>query len=399
MDSSFFSANRQALLKKLQNGALVVITGYEEMQRMHDSANSFEQEANFLYLTGLAKPGWWLILDGTHGTQWLVSPEVTEMQAVFDGEADPEEIYSTTGIKTILSRDEALRRLRQLVKHHSIVYTTEQPSYLKDHAHFQLNTAQPDLKKVLERIFDKVQICNKELAVLRTKKQPVEIAAIQRAINVTVSAFKELLPKIQFLKNEYELEAVMTYEMRRRGSRHAYDPIVASSINACTLHYGANTDRLIKKSLVLFDVGARVDGYAADISRTYAYGTATKRQKAVHHAVVTAQNECIALLKPGLSFKEYDEKCENIMIQSINDLGLSTDKYREYFPHAMGHGLGINVHDVLVGYESFEPGMVLTVEPGIYIREEAIGVRIEDDILITDKGHRNLSAGLSTSLG
>lgn len=398
MDQAFFSANRQALLARLGGGSLVVVTGYGEVQRSNDAAYAFEQEANFWYLTGVEHPGWWLILDGLHGTEWLVSPELSDAQQVFDGGFDPDTITKTSGIKTILGRDEAQRRLRQLVKHHSMAYTTEQPSYLRDHAHFQLNAAQSDLKKMLERTFQNVQLCTKELAALRTIKKPEEVTAIQKAIKVTETALKAMLANISDAKYEYELEAAITYEMRRQGAAHAYDPIVASGLNACTLHYGANSARLSKKELVLLDVGARAGGYAADISRTYALGVPSKRQQAVHAAVEGAQHEIIALLKPGLQFKEYDERCELIMKQALTGLKLSPERYRDYFPHAVGHGLGVDVHDPLAGYDALQPGMVLTVEPGLYIADEGIGVRIEDDILITDNGSKNLSSGLSTQI-
>ena len=399
MDQTFFATNRQALLDQLKKGALIVMTGYGEMQRSHDSASRFEQEANFWYLTGITQPDWWLILDGTHRTQWLVAPDIDDVKAVFDGDNDTEKMAATSGIKTVLTRDDATRRLRDLAKHHSIVYTTDQPKYLREHSHFQLNHAQTELKKALERIFQNVQTCNRELAVIRTIKQPEEIAAIEKAIKVTiraVEAMKQVLPKANY---EYELQAVLDYEIRRQGAwGHAYDPIVAGGINACTLHYNKNDDRLNKRSLLLLDVGARVDGYAADISRTYGLGTPTKRQQQVYEAVRVAQKSCISLMRPGLSFSEYEENSESIMKQALQSIGLSTEKYRQYFPHAMGHGLGVDVHDALAGYESMQPGMVITVEPGIYIREEAIGVRIEDDILITENGSRNLSAALSTAL-
>lgn len=399
MDQTFFAGNRQALLTALKRGALVVVTGYEEMQRGNDAAASFDQEANFWYLTGVEKPGWWLILDGAHGTEWLVAPELTESQKVFDGGVDADLIKKRSGVRTILDRDEATRRLRQLVKYHSMVYTTEQPKYLRDHAHFQLNNAQSELKKLLERTYQNVQICNKELATLRTIKQPAEIAAIQRAINLTTAAFTQMRTQLTKAKYEYELEAVLSHEMRRKGARHAYDPIIAAGPNACTLHYGANQDKLIKKQLVLLDVGARVDGYAADISRTYSVGQPTKRQRDIHQAVQLAQTEIIGLLKPGLTFQAYEERVEQIMKAALVNLKLSTDRYREYFPHAIGHGLGVDVHDPLAGYDVFATGMVVTVEPGLYVRDEGIGVRIEDDILITENGHRNLSRALSTELG
>ena len=399
MDTTFFTANRQALLDRLKKGALVVITGYGEMQRTYDSAARFEQEANFWYLTGVDSPDWWLVLNGTHGTEWLVEPDMSETQRIFDGGVSAEQVRAASGIKTVLTRDEALRRLRALTKHHSMVYTTEQPTGLREHAHFQLNHAQSELKKTLERIFQNVQVCNRELAVLRTIKQPSEIAAIEKAIKITAVALDRMKDTLVTAKYEYELQATLDYEIRRQGAwGHAYDPIVASGQNACTLHYNRNDQKIAKKNLVLLDVGARVDGYAADISRTYALSQPTKRQQAVHDAVREAQERIIALLEPGLMFTKYEEHVEMIMKSALESLGLSTDRYREYFPHAIGHGLGIDVHDTLAGYDTLQPGMVLTVEPGIYIPDESIGVRIEDDILITDSGNRNLSRSISTSI-
>jgi Xaa-Pro aminopeptidase len=286
-----------------------------------------------------------------------------------------------------------------LTKHHSVVYTTQQPLQVREHATFQLNHTQAELKKTLERLFQNVQLCNRELGQLRSIKREPEVAAIERAVALTVAGFEAMKSILQTAKHEYELAAVFDYEFRRRGGRHAYEPIIASGSNACTLHYIQNDSALRRRDLVLFDVGARVDGYAADISRTYAIGTPTKRQRQVHEAVRDAQAECIALLKPGLKFEEYHHLTERRMKTALGAIGFSEERYREYFPHALGHGLGIDVHDVLAGYDELRPGMVLTVEPGIYIREEGIGVRIEDDILITDDGHRNLTGHLSTHLG
>ena len=398
MESNFFTGNRQALLEKLNSGALVVLTNYGEMQLGNDAAAPFEPEANFWYLTGITAPDWWLVLDGDSGSEWLVAPELSETQKVFDGGVDVTKATGTSGVKTVIDRDEALRRLRQAVKHHSVVYTTEQPKWLREHGHFQLNQAQSELKKTLERIFRDVMVCNRELAMLRTIKQPVEVAAIKKAIKLTASALDAMRATLDSAKYEYELEAAVSYEFRRLGVKHAYEPIVASGLNACTLHYNTNDARLNRRDMVLLDVGARVDGYAADISRTYSLGKPTKRQQAVYDAVLRAQQQIIGLLKPGLSFKDYEAAVEDIMKNALNTLGLSVDKYRDYFPHAVGHGLGVDVHDAMAGYDSLQSGMVLTVEPGLYITEEGIGVRIEDDILITETGHENLSRGISTNI-
>ena len=146
--------------------------------------------------------------------------------------------------------------------------------------------------------------------------------------------------------------------------------------------------------------GARVGGYAADITRTYAIGTPSQREKDVHAEVEKAHRAIIDLIKPGASIKQYSASVDEIMKQALQNLNLfnTPDDYRRYFPHAVSHGLGIDVHDSLGGFETFLPGMVLTVEPGVYIPEEGIGVRIEDDILVTEDGNRNLSAALPTSL-
>ena len=175
---------------------------------------------------------------------------------------------------------------------------------------------------------------------------------------------------------------------------------MASGKNALTLHYSKNNDSLPKNGLVLIDAGARYKGYCTDITGTYAIGASTERQKAVHAAVEKAHHAIIALLGPGKSVKEYHEQVDAIMIDALKSLGLynKPEDYRKYFPHAISHGLGIDVHDPLGNPTHFQPGMVLTVEPGIYIPEEKIGVRIEDDILITQTGIENLSGDLPTGL-
>ena len=257
---------------------------------------------------------------------------------------------------------------------------------------------------MLERTFSSVVDCQKELAKLRAIKQPEEIKAIQRAVSLTVKGFNTIKDELKRALHEYELEASFSYGFKHGGGHdHAYDPIIAAGKNACTLHYIENDSKLLARQLVLMDVGARVDGYAADITRTYAKGTPTKRQIQVHQAVESAHYDIIKLLEPGLLVEDYMRSVDSRMKTALQEIGLlkdenDTDTYRKYFPHAISHGLGIDVHDSLGGARYFEPGMVLTVEPGIYIPEEGIGVRIEDDILITKTGHQNLSAKLSTAL-
>ncbi|MDB5165797.1 MAG: putative Xaa-Pro aminopeptidase [Candidatus Saccharibacteria bacterium] len=401
MKSSFFLANRKSLASTL-DGGLVVLSANSQMQRGNDAAFAFEQESNFWYLCGIEESDWWLIVDGTRGKSWLVAPEVDSVHQTFEGSLPHDEALKISGANDVISRDDALKLLRELAKKHSVVYTLgEHPQ--KDHFSFVENPAQKKLTAVLERTFSAVQDCRRELAQLRAIKQPEEIAAMKKAIRLTTQAFTFVKEKLPELKYEYEVEAEFDYYFKQHGASHAYDPIVAHGKHACTLHYAKNDAKLKKNTLLLMDIGARYGGYSADVTRTHALGTPTRRQVEIHAAVEQAHREIVQLLKPGLTISSYHAKVEDSMKRVLVRIGLLKDlqdeaTYRMYFPHAISHGLGIDTHDPLGAPEVFLEGMVLTVEPGIYIPKEGIGVRIEDDILITKTGHDNLSGRLSTGL-
>ena len=400
LDAAFFGNNRDRVYDLLKGGVLVV-PAYTQMQRGNDVAFRFEQEANFWYLTGLEYPDWLLLMDGKRRRSWLVAPHVEARHELFDGSLSRSDASHLSGIADIIDAREADSWLRQAARSHQLVYTVDTPSHA-DHFGFHLNPAIKETKDKLARIFAKVDDFRPELARLRAVKQPAEIDALQSAIDLTVSAFAAVRARLGSFHYEYEVEAAFTAAFRHSGAEgHAYDPVVATGANACTLHYVYNNAKLKKGQLLLLDIGARRGGYAADITRTYGYGALTKRQKQVHEVVAQAQREIIALIEPDLPFEDYYQLVDTIMQKALVGLKLmkSTDDpaYRTYFPHAIGHGLGIDVHDALGRPRTLQPGMVLTVEPGIYIPEEGIGVRIEDDILVTKDGHKNMSAKLSTA--
>lgn len=397
MDSTFFTGNRQTLYEKAQVDALI-LAGNVSVQRSNDASYDFEQEANFWYLTGISAPGWWLVIEETRSS--LVAPDVDEIHRIFDGSLSNEEAKNISGVDVVLSHAEGEALVASLAAGHARVSSIGEDPH-KAHYDFMLNPGPIAMLSKLQDIFDTVEDCRPDLAKLRAIKQPKEIELIRQAIELTIVGFEAIKSTIHQYSYEYEIEADFTYQFRKRGaSGHAYDPIVAAGKNACTLHYGKNQDALVTGELILLDIGARLHGYPADITRTYAYGEITERHKAVHSQVEAAHRQIIALLNPGLAVKEYFEKVDEIMLTALKNLDLIKEKsdYRKYFPHSISHGLGIDVHDSLGSPETFQPGMILTVEPGIYIPEEGIGVRIEDDILITETGHENLSEGLSTSL-
>lgn len=390
-----FRQNRARCIDALAGG-LAVLTAYDEVQGSGDEPAPFQQESNFWWLSGIERPGWKLIIDGLRSRTTLVRPHLDAVQQTFVGELSSEEAKRISGADAVIDAHDFEAELRQLAKRHTVVYEVNDRT---DYG-FMLNPASRDLSKVLQRIFPSVQSCLRQLRELRAIKQPEEIAALRQAIALTIEAFDVAKERLPHCQHEYECEAEFDYLFRRRNARHAYSPIVAGGANACTLHYSHNVGPLAAENMVLIDVGARVNGYCADITRTYGIEP-TQRQQDVHAAVVQAQQHIIELLEPNLPVADYIQQSDDIMRDALQQLGLLRDRhdqatFRRYYPHATSHGLGVDTHDSLGAPRVLRAGMVLTVEPGIYIPEEGIGVRIEDDILITPSGHDNLSASLST---
>lgn len=397
MDSRNRRDRMQRFADALQGG-LVVLSGYKQMQLAGDMAASFLQEGNMWWLTGIEEPGWKVIIDGTRKKMTLVQPHRTTAQKLFEGGMSVDDARAISGADDVIDENDFEQTLRQLRRSHPLVYTVVDG---REYG-FVVNPAQQETKAVLDRMFETVTDCGDTLAALRAIKTDDEIACMKKAAKLTCTAFADVRAKFEAYRYEYEIEADFSAGFRRHNARHAYDPIVASSSNAVTLHYGANNCRLPKRGLVLIDIGARVGGYAADVTRTYGINP-TNRQRQIHSLVESAQKKIIQLIKPGVEVRDYLLQVDEIMKDTLESAGLLSDRsdekaYRRYFPHAISHGLGVDVHDSLGKPKTLQPGMVITVEPGIYIEEEGIGVRIEDDILVTAKSHINLTGSLSTSL-
>lgn len=398
MKVDFFIQNRQRLTQALKGG-LVVVTAYDAMQRAADMAHPYQQESCFWYLTGIEQPGWKLIFDGIRNHATLVRPALTEVERIFDGDIDDQQIIDMSGADAIIAEKDMERELRQLARTHSVVSSLAFKQH--DAYRFAVNPAPSHLWNLLDRIFPRVQDCERDIARLRAIKQPEEQKQLQSAIDLTIEAFNTVKQQLESYQYEYEIAADMTHVFGRHNARHAYDPIVASGGNACTLHYIANANKLRKNHFLLIDVGANLGGYCADITRTYQIGKVSNFARDVHEALQIAQRDCIALIEPGRSVEEYSREVDRIMCRTLSDLGLIASEkdekgYRTYMPHAISHGLGIDTHDSLGRSHVLKEGMVLTVEPGIYIPEQSIGIRLEDDILVTHDGYKNLSKALST---
>lgn len=398
MNSEFFKSNRERLVNTLE-GEVVAVTAYDKMQQTRDGFAQFRQESNFWWLTGINYPSWKFMYDSKTDEEFLVRPNLSRTEQVFESHLSDEEAVAVSGIANVVSEREFIMRQKEYGDMGRTALSVAAPKYKDIHCH--PNPSLGALNRQLKRNGLNVEEVNTKLAKVRAIKTPEEIDLIQGAIDITNNTFALVKDKLPSLKSENEVEAEFSYEFMRSGARHAYDPIVAFGERACTLHY-TNNDQPLGDGLLLLDIGAAQHGYNADITRTYAIGETSDFDRRLHEAVESAQTDIVNQLKPGLAVSEYQEYVEARMKSAIMGLGLIDDendkRYRQYFPHSVSHGLGVDVHDSLGGATEFQPGMILTVEPGIYVPEHSAGVRIEDDILITEKGYRNLSSQLPTTL-
>lgn len=237
---------------------------------------------------------------------------------------------------------------------------------------------------------------------MRLKKSQPEINLTRKAIDITAAGFVRSIEQCQVGMHEFELEAEVLYEFMRRGSRYeAFKTIVASGVNACVLHYEKNTDILKNNDLVLIDSGAEYKYYCSDVSRSFPVnGRFSPKQAALYETVLEAQLEVISNIHPGIRFTDLQAIAENSITNNLLKLGLIKSLEigcKEFFMHKIGHSLGLDTHDV-GSYDALEPGMIITVEPGIYIKEQGVGIRIEDDVLVTANGHEVLTNMIPKSI-
>ncbi|CAN5402579.1 Xaa-Pro aminopeptidase [soil metagenome] len=403
--ADFFEGNRRRMREALGDERPIVVTANGLLQRGADSAYQFSQDANFWYLTGIEEPDVILVIDGER--EFLIAPTREATRETFDGAVDVSAMAERSGIADVLDEINGWNRMDGLLSVAPAVATlANAPTYIAELGMY----ANPARSRMLERMHKHVENLEvvdirRELARLRMIKQPAEIAAIQAAIDVTSETLNTLLvdSKLRRYQYEYQLEADITRGFRVGGaSGHSFEPIVAGGKRACTLHNVANNVALRSGELIVCDVGAEVSHYAADITRTVCKGKPTQRQRDVYQAVLESQQYALDLLRPGIKLRSYEKKVATFVGRQLKQLGLittlDTDSIRKYFPHATSHFVGLNVHDVGDYEQPLRAGVVLTCEPGIYIPEEGIGVRLEDDLLVTATGKEVLSTACRKEL-
>lgn len=401
----FFIQNRARLHELTGAGGPIILAAHGLLQRGGDNPYPFHQDSNFWYLTGSNEPDLILVID--EDEEYLIVPGRSGSREAFDGAVDMAEITRVSGISRIIDEDAGWQKLASRLKKAKKAYSLEPPApYIEAYGMY----TNPARRRLYERIKSvrhdvRLQDIRGHLVSLRMIKQPPEIQAIRRAIDITSGGLRHVTDPtaLKHYTYEFEIESDLTKAFRTPDSDgHAFAPIVAGGKRACTLHNVGNSGELHTGDLLILDVGSEVSHYAADITRTIATHEPTKRQRQVFDAVLAVQEHALALLKPGTILKEYEARVEAFMGEKLQELGLieeaSRETIRQYYPHATSHFLGLDVHDVGDYSKPLEPGMVLTCEPGIYIPEENIGIRVEDDILITNDGHEVMSSALPRQL-
>lgn len=400
--SDFFKTNRQNLKKLLKGDGLVALTANGSLQRNNDFAYPFRQDSSFFYLTGIEEPNVVLVMDLLSDEEFLILPMQSAVELYFGGATNRDKIANISGIKTMYMQKEGWAQFANLQANRKKIYSLLAPpvQFTRQERLFASPARRVFLQKVKRLSKLPIESLQTQVVGLRMVKQPEEIAATRRAIEVTGMGLEAIRNKLKPGVYEYELEAEIDYAFKKQNTGHAFGPpIVAGGVNTTVLHYQANDARLKKDDLLLLDVGAEIHNYSADISRTYKVaGTLTARQQAVYEAVLMVHQASIKLLKPGVLWRDYAVQVDELMGEQLIKLQLIThnsrSNVRPFFPHSIGHSLGLDTHDPFDYTQPIQENMLFAIEPGIYIPDEAIGVRIEDDILVTKNGALNLSADI-----
>ncbi len=406
--ADLFIQNRRRLVERLKPNSIAVFNSNDIMPTSADGTHTFIQQTDLFYLSGIDQEESTLVIcpdarEEKH-REILFLRETNEQIALWEGRKYTKEAARTvSGINSVYWNSEFENIFNPLVFQAERIYLNANEHLRAD---VSVETRDRRFLRWCRDVFPlhRYRRLAPIMQELRAIKTAPEIDLIKKAGDITAKTFRRLLDFIEPGVWEFEIEAEICHEFLRNRSRGpAFQTIVASGADSCTLHYVQNDKQCRDGDLVLIDFGAEYANYAADVTRTLPVnGRFTARQKEVYNAVLRVQKAAITMLTPGKTLDDYTGEVGQVMETELIRLGLldaaevkkqSKDSplYKKYFPHGTSHHLGLDVHDVGDRYRKIEAGMVLTCEPGIYIREEAIGVRIENDILITAEGPVDLT--------
>lgn len=406
MDSALLAVRRERVLDQMEEGSVMILHSGVDIHMSADGYLPFEVNKNFQYLTGIDQDHMILFLNKTRWEE----PKVT----LYIEEADPtmvkwygkklsiEESSDTSGIEDVQYLDRFGTALDRMIAN-CMVKTAYFDTFR--------NSAEdlPDYNGVkaaeFTRRFPGIKLVNAHsiIAYLRMAKDEDEIEMIKQADQITKAGLMDVLHQLKPGMYEYQVQAIFEYRCKYLGAnKFSFPTIAGSGMNGTMLHYETNRCQCKDGDLILLDLGAMHRGYCSDITRTYPVnGTYSKRQRQFYEIVLRANQEVVRVAKPGMTTKELNEVCKEVLAQGLIDLGVIKEKEElfTYYMHGVSHHLGMDCHDVTdVAGEKLRPGCVISNEPGLYIDEEGIGIRIEDDLLITEDGCQVLSEDIPRTI-
>lgn len=400
MNKKFYKTNRYRVLDKIKDNSILILFSGKAPKKSADENYPFTVNRNFYYLTGIEEEEHILVLSKINGVskEYVFIKEVDEVLEKWQGKTiRKEEVYPLCGIEDVKYLGEFNGFIEKVLLANekiNLYLDLEKENYSHNY-----------IKEIKDKYHNiTINNCYRIIGNLRLIKTEEEVNRIRKAIEITIEGVETLMKNAKVGMKEYELEAYFDFICKKNGVKDfAFKTIAAAGKNATILHYVTNDSELNDGDLILFDLGAQYKLYNGDISRTFPVnGKFTKRQKEVYEAVLRVNEEIIRQMKPGINFLELNKSAKSLIAKECIKLGLIKDEEEvsKYYYHSIGHSLGMDTHDIeLDGRDvTFEPGMIYTVEPGIYIEEEGIGIRIEDDILITESGNEVLTKDMIKSI-
>lgn len=396
----------------MKNDSILILNSNDVMPTNADGIMGFKQNSDLFYLTGIDQEETTLILEKSEtNSAYLFLRETSDLIKVWEGaKLSIQEAQNLSGINNCEWNTQLPRKLKSLTDYAKHIY-------LNSNEHSRADSlVQTRDQRFIEEYTDLLQT-NKRLNATtllyqnRFIKESEEVHQMQNAMHITRDAFLHILPKFKHYKYEFEIEADITHQFLLNRSRgHAYQPIIAGGKNACVLHYTSNNNKLNEGDLVLMDFGAEYGNYNADLTRTIPVsGSFSPRQKEIYNAVLEVLEAATKELVAGNTWPNYNKSVKQIMDRKLIELGLLSEHdiktedpakpaMRKYFMHGTSHSLGLDVHDVDNRSTPFANGMIFTVEPGIYIEEEGIGIRLENNVLITANGPKNMMSDIPITI-
>jgi len=391
-----YKKNREKLFELLDDNSLSIFHSGITYKKSADEDFDFEVDKNFYYLTGIIQDNVILVIEKINGAckSTLFIEENDPIMVKWVGaKLERQEAINISGVDNVVYlTDNAFENYIDNIINSGItdIYYNKE----KDQNHFY-NFNEDFVNKLFSK-YNNINLLDgySKVISLRMVKEEYEIDQIKSSIEITKSGIEELMKNVMPGMLEYELESHFDFYLKNHGQRvTSFKTIAAGGVNSTILHYSNNNDLLNDNELVLFDLGCKTNLYPSDISRTFPVnGVFTERQKQVYQEVLNVNKKCIEYIKPGITRKEFNLYARELLTKACYRLGLISkdDEIINYYWHSIGHSLGLDTHDPCLDIP-FKEGMVYTIEPGLYIKEEKIGIRIEDDVLITKDGCINLS--------